>query len=144
MFITAGDPVQQDLAASLNRPDANVTGLTMMNTALTRKQMELMSELLGGSAPIAVLSDPNIEGEDLAINAERASQNLGQRIAIVNAASENDFEAVLARIAEIRVAGLVVPDRPLFTSRHDQLAKLISRYRIPTIYPPQIWRPRVD
>src|SRR5262245_18441222 len=31
VFITPGDPVQQRLVKRLNRPDANVTGLTMMN-----------------------------------------------------------------------------------------------------------------
>jgi ABC-type uncharacterized transport system substrate-binding protein len=39
--------------ASLNRPGGNLTGLTMMNTSLTAKQIELMHETLPAGAAIA-------------------------------------------------------------------------------------------
>ena len=136
VFITPGDPVQQGLVMSLNWPGGNLTGLTMTNTVLTRKQIELLNELLPGSSPIAVLSDPNTEAEDLATNAQEAGQTLGRRIIIVNAASADDFDTALATVARDKAGGLVVPDRPLFISRHEPLAGLVSRYRIPTIYPP--------
>ena len=136
VFITPGDPVQQGLVASLNRPGGNLTGLTMTNTSLTRKQIELLDELLPGTAPFAVLSDPTFEAEDLETNARQAAQALGRRIVLVNAANENDFDTALATAAQNNAIGLVVPDRPLFIARHQQLAELVSRYRIPTIYPP--------
>jgi putative ABC transport system substrate-binding protein len=88
VFITPGDPVQQGLVASLNRPGGNLTGVTITNTALTRKQIELVNELLPGSTQIAILSDPTFEPEDLATNAEKAGQSLGRRIFIVNTTNE--------------------------------------------------------
>ena len=78
VFITPGDPVQQGLVASLNRPGGNLTGLTMTNTSLMRKQIELLNELLPGSAPIAILSVPDFEPEDLETNARQAGQVLGR------------------------------------------------------------------
>jgi putative ABC transport system substrate-binding protein len=128
--------VQQGLVASLNRPGGNVTGLTMTNTVLTGKQIELLNETLPTGAPLAIISDPNTEAEDLETNARLAGQTLGRRIVIVYAASENDFEASLKTLARERAAGLVVPDRPLFVSRHNQLAALVARHSIPTIFPP--------
>ena len=117
----------------------------MTNTVLTRKQIELLNELLPGSSPIAVLSDPNTEAEDLATNAQEAGQTLGRRIIIVNAASADDFDTALATVARDKAGGLVVPDRPpLFISRHEPLAGLVSRYRIPTIIRRLIWRARAD
>jgi putative tryptophan/tyrosine transport system substrate-binding protein len=135
VFITPGDPVQQGLVASLNRPGGNLTGLTMTNTTLMRKQIELLNELLPGGAPIAILSDPNTEAEDLETNARQASQTLGRRVTIINVASENDFDAALEIVVKEKASGLVVPDRPLFASRHIELAELVSRHRIPAIYP---------
>ena len=79
VFITPGDPVQQGLVHTLNRPSANVTGLTMMNTSLAAKQMELMNEVIPAGAAIAVLSDPNIEHEELVSTARLAGQKLGRR-----------------------------------------------------------------
>jgi putative ABC transport system substrate-binding protein len=136
VFITPGDPVQQGLVNSLNRPDANVTGLTMMNTLLTAKQMELMNEVLPVGAAIAILSDPNIENEELESTARLAGQKLGRRIVIIPAASENDFETAIAAVSKEGSVGLVVPDRPLFTIYHNQLAALIARDSIPAIFPP--------
>jgi putative ABC transport system substrate-binding protein len=136
VFITPGDPVQQGLVASLNRPGGNLTGLTMTNTSLMRKQIELLNELLPGNAPIAILSVPDFEPEDLETNARQAGQVLGRPIVIVDAASESDFETALATVVHDKAHGLVVPDRPLFIARHEQLATLVSRYGIPTIYPP--------
>jgi putative tryptophan/tyrosine transport system substrate-binding protein len=136
VFITPGDPVQQGLVNSLNRPGANVTGLTMMNTSLTAKQMEIMNEVLPAGAAIAILSDPNIENEELESTVRLAGQKLGRRIVIIPTASENDFDTAIAAVSKEGSVGLVVPDRPLFTIRHNQLAALIARDSIPAIFPP--------
>jgi putative tryptophan/tyrosine transport system substrate-binding protein len=136
VFITPGDPVQEGLVASLGRPGGNLTGLTMTNTALIRKQIEFLNELLPGSAPLAIISDPNTEAEGLQSNAQLAEQTLGRHVIVIDTASEHDFDAVFAAIVRNKIAGLVVPDRPLFVSRHNQLAALAARDRIPVIYPP--------
>jgi putative tryptophan/tyrosine transport system substrate-binding protein len=136
VFITPGDPVQDGLVASLGRPGGNLTGLTMTNTVLIRKQIEFLNELLPGSTPLAIISDPNTEAEGLQSNTELAGQTLGRHIIVINAASEKDFDAAFATITQNRVAGLVVPDRPLFVSLHNRLAALAARDRIPVIYPP--------
>jgi ABC-type uncharacterized transport system substrate-binding protein len=136
VFITPGDPVQSGLVASLNRPGGNLTGLTMTNTVLTMKQHELLNELLPSDKPIAIISDPNTEAEDLENNARQAEQSLKRRLVIVYAASENEFDAALKRVRTEDLAGLIVPDRPLFVSRHNQLASLVAQHAIPAIYPP--------
>ena len=136
VFITPGDPVKQGLVASLNRPGGNLTGLTMMNTSLTAKQIELMHETLPAGAAIAILSDPNTEGQELESTARQAGQALGRRILIIPTASEDDFETAVTSIASQGKVGLVIPDRPLFVSRHNQLAALVARHSIPAIFPP--------
>jgi putative tryptophan/tyrosine transport system substrate-binding protein len=136
VFITPGDPVEEGLVASLSRPGNNLTGLTMTNTALIRKQIEFLNELLPGSAPLAIISDPNTEADALQRNAQLAGQALGRHVIVIDAASEKDFEAAFATMVRDKVAGAVVPDRPLFVSRHNQLAAMAARNRIPAIYPP--------
>jgi putative tryptophan/tyrosine transport system substrate-binding protein len=136
VFITPGDPVLLGLVASLNRPGGNLTGLTMTNTVLTMKQIELLNEMLPGDGPLAIISDPNTEAEDLESNARLAERTLGRRVIIVYAASQNEFATALDDITKQNAAGLVVPDRPLFVSRHAQLATLVARHAIPTVFPP--------
>src|SRR5262245_55274109 len=55
VFETAADPVQAGLVASLNRPEANVTGVTNTGGELGAKRFGILRELLPGAARFAVL-----------------------------------------------------------------------------------------
>ena len=136
VFLMPGDPVQEGLVESLNRPGGNLTGVTVTNTILIRKQIELLNELLPGSAPLAILFDPNTEVESLQTNVQAAEKTLGRHIILVNAVRPNELETAFATTVLNKAGGLIVPDRPLFIAEHNQLARLAARYRIPTIYPP--------
>jgi putative ABC transport system substrate-binding protein len=144
VFLMPGDPVQEGLVASLSRPGGNLTGVTMTNTVLTRKQIELLNELLPGSGPFAIISDPNTEAESLRSNVQAAEQALGRHIILVNAASENEFDTAFDTIVLDKASGLMVPDRPLFVSRHDQLAGLARATAYRRSMHLQIWHIRAD
>ena len=68
-----------------------------------------------------------------------AGEKLGRHVVVVPTATENDFETAIATVAKQGSTGVVVSDRPLFVSRHDQLAAILSRYSIPAIFPPPTW-----
>jgi putative tryptophan/tyrosine transport system substrate-binding protein len=57
VFATAGDPVANNLVASLARPGGNVTGLATLGADLAGKRIELLRELVPGLGRLAIMAN---------------------------------------------------------------------------------------
>jgi putative ABC transport system substrate-binding protein len=135
VFIIGADPVEVGLVASLARPGRNITGLAQVHFALTAKRLEMLHELIGGSAPIALLVNPNnayTAPETRAVQA--AGTVLGLRLQVINATDEHDFETIFATLVQQRIGALLVGADPSFFSLRDRLIGLAARHAIPAIY----------
>src|SRR5262249_47736627 len=53
----AADPLRTGLVASLSRPEANVTGVSLYGSEIARKRMEVFKEAVVGIQRIAVLAN---------------------------------------------------------------------------------------
>jgi putative tryptophan/tyrosine transport system substrate-binding protein len=136
VFEVGGDPVRLGLVASLNRPGGNVTGVTQLNVGLVPKELEVLHELLPTARIIALLVNPadpavaEVESREALV----AAHTLGLELHVLNATSERDFDAVFAKVIELRAGGLVVGPDALFTSHSKQLAALAAHHGVPTVY----------
>src|SRR5262249_52243208 len=45
VFVIGGDPVQLELVSSLSRPGTNATGVSLLNTSLESKRLQLLAEV---------------------------------------------------------------------------------------------------
>lgn len=136
VFILADDPVKSGLVASLNRPGANLTGVTFFGgESLGEKRLELLHDLAPSGSTIAVLLDTNYpEGGSELPAVMAAARGFGRAIMVVRTASERDFEAAFVRIAEAGAGALLVSGSPFFTSQRKALIALAARHAIPTSY----------
>ena len=124
--------------SSLNRPEGNLTGVTLVSGSIPAKQFGLLHELAPAAHKIAVLINPNNANakRDAAI-VEEAARATGTQIVVVRAVVESDFENVFATLVGEGAGGLIVNSDIFFTSRRDQLVALAARHALPAIYP---WR----
>ena len=135
VFSTGGDPVKQGLVASINRPGGNITGVNVLTTGLEAKRLEILHEVLPSASVIGVLINPNnVSAEAQSIIVQDAGRTMGQKVLILHASSERDFEAVFATMVQSRIDAVIVAADPFFSSHRDQLIALTARYRIPAIY----------
>jgi putative ABC transport system substrate-binding protein len=134
VFVSGADPLKSGLIASLNRPGSNITGVSLITSMLGVKRFELLRELVPGAIVIAFLvnpNDPNTESDITDI--EEAAKIVGQRVIIVKAGAEHEFEAAFASVKQ-QAAALLVQADTFFNNNRTQLAALAARYAIPAIY----------
>ena len=104
VFVTGAHPVDNGLVASLNRPGANITGVTILTQELIAKRMELLHEIVPSAGTIGYLLDPTGSyPEAQTKDAETAARALGVQLAILNASTPSQIETALATLVERRM-----------------------------------------
>jgi putative tryptophan/tyrosine transport system substrate-binding protein len=137
VFGNGGDPVQQGVVASLNRPGGNVTGMTSMSGELVGKQLGILHELLPQAARFGALSNPKSPLHEFIVrDAQTAATAIGATIEILPVSTAAEIDAGLAHLVdEEHIEGLLVSNDPLFIAQRVQLVGAAARYRLPAIYP---------
>jgi putative tryptophan/tyrosine transport system substrate-binding protein len=134
-FMVGLDPVRTGLVASLNRPEANLTGTYIRIQDLGAKRLGLLRELVPGAALIGALAHPG--GTDIASQLNQlqsAAHAVGQQIFVATASSQSEINTAFAALVDRRVGALIVLGDVFFFTQRDQIVALAARYRIPTIY----------
>jgi putative ABC transport system substrate-binding protein len=135
VFATGGDPVALGITSGLARPDGNITGMTVLSASLWPKRLALLRELIGEIDLVAVLIDPAVDTVAQGKNEiEAAAENIGQRITLVRAKSDSEFDAAFAEITSQRAKALLISDGPVFVNGRKKLIALAAQHAVPTIY----------
>ena len=137
IFFTGFDPVASGFVASLNRPGGNLTGITVLNTQVLAKRLEMLRELVPTARSIGFLNSPtNVPGRDLVIKElASAADTLGVKLLPVEARRPDEFGAAFERIANEPSDALLLSSDALFFINREPLVALAARYKIPTIFP---------
>jgi len=136
VFEMGDDPVRLGLVASLNQPGGNVTGVTQTNVEVAPKRLQLLHEVIPTARVMVLLvnpADPAL-AEMTTKEVQAAARTLGLELHVLNASTERDFDAVFAKLIQLRAGGLVIGGGPFLISRNEQLAALAARHAVPTIF----------
>ena len=135
VFVSAADPVKAGLIASLNRPGANVTGVSLIGSTLEAKRLETLNQLVPGTAPIGVLINPTYPDADLQRReAETAASAMKRDIIVATASTDNEIDAAIDGLAHAGAGALLVAQDVFFNSRRLQLTTLAAKHKLPAIY----------
>jgi putative ABC transport system substrate-binding protein len=134
VFAVAGDPVANNLVASLARPGGNVTGLSTVATDLAGKRVELLREAVPGFRRLAILGNV---GNALSVlemaEARAAADKLGLASAAIEIRRTEDIAPAFEGFGGPHDALYVVAD-PLVNTNRARIQTLASTARLPAIY----------
>jgi putative ABC transport system substrate-binding protein len=135
VFTTGGDPVRENLVASLNRPGGNVTGISFIAAELGTKQLGLLRELRPGAARIALLVDPKWPVTERFVSEVRAAAStIGQQIEVLYVSSGREIDTAFASLSQKAVDAILVGPSPFAYNRRVQLVTLAAYHRVLAIY----------
>jgi len=135
VFAAHADPVGVGHVASLARPSGNVTGLTIVNTDLVAKQLEILKEVVPQATRIGVLFSPTAPSHRPALQAvQTAGQKLGVQLQLIPVRTSEDVDEAFATMAREHVASYLVVAAPLFILHRARIAELALRYRLPGMF----------
>jgi len=135
VFAIAGDPVKSGIVASLNRPGANITGVTAITAELAPKRLELLHELLPRATRFGVLINPVSQSRDIEIAGLRAAAAaIGREIDVFFASNSTEIDTAFTNVAQKRINAVLVANHFLFRDRRAQIHTLAVRHAVPVIY----------
>jgi ABC-type uncharacterized transport system substrate-binding protein len=138
VFTTPGEPVQEGLVASFNRPGGNATGISVFTVTLEAKRFELLHELVPKATTIGVLLDPTFSSFDMQLSeVQTAARATGRELRVLNVSTDADIDEAFSILVKIRAGGLVVGGNPFLNGKRNKLIALAAREAIPAIYEAQ-------
>jgi putative tryptophan/tyrosine transport system substrate-binding protein len=128
VFASGDDPVRFGVVASLSRPGANVTGVTIMSSALVAKRLDMVRELRPASQRLGLLVNTRNPNADANVrDASDAAQTLGydQLVARVEPA---ELDGAFRDFSGKGIDTVLITTDPDFNSQRDRIAQLALQH----------------
>jgi putative tryptophan/tyrosine transport system substrate-binding protein len=136
VFVNIFDPVATGVVSNLARPEANLTGFTAFEGALSGKWLSLLKVIVPQLARVATLFNPDTA--PFAPFYLQAGQDAADRIAVKFVAagvrSGAEIETPISALARGDAGGLMVLPDIFNVANSATIIKLAARYRVPAIY----------
>ena len=135
VFAAHADPVGLGHVASLPRPGGNITGLTVLQTDLTAKALEILKESVPNATRFGVIWSPTAPSYRPTLQAaEAAGTKLGVQLHMVAVRTLEDFEGAFVTMARERADGFFVAASSFTHSHRMLLAELALKHRLPGMF----------
>jgi putative ABC transport system substrate-binding protein len=135
VFATGGDPVEDGLVESFNRPGGNATGYAILTNLIEPKRLGLLQELVPNVGVYGALLNPSSADATRQLQElEEAASKIGKRIFAAFAGNDPEVDAALGALSREQVGALLVAANAYFDTRRRRLIALAAQYRIPALY----------
>ena len=134
VMATSPDPVVSGFAKTLAHPGGNITGLTNFTVDISPKLFEMLQSMVPKLSRLAVMMNPvNSSHAGVLQSVGSAAQKAGVKVLPVEARSAVEIERAFSTMAQAKAGGVLVPRDGFYIQQLDQIAKLATKHRLPSI-----------
>jgi len=117
VFTMGIDPVGAGIVPSLSRPGGNLTGITILNSELTPKRLELLHELMPAVSTVALLINPRGPNDETAKDVQSAAESLRLRLHVLRASNATEIDTAFATLSQIGAGAIAIDPDAFFKQR---------------------------
>jgi putative ABC transport system substrate-binding protein len=129
------EPVRTGLVASLAHPGGNITGMSILNSNLMTKNLELLKDTLPTLQRLAILVNPgNPVAATQLEELDWAAEVIRVQVQRLEVRTSEDFEPAMQAAVRAQAEALLVPSDALYTNDRARLVAAIARYQLPAIH----------
>jgi putative ABC transport system substrate-binding protein len=134
--LTVADPVGAGLAASLQNPGGNVTGVIQQPFDFNRQRLAFLRQAVPDATRIGVLVSVVSPTSGTVVGQLRsAAESMGIDLQILEVRSADDLAPAFEALVQQPPDAMMVLADTLFTANRPRLVQLARDARIPTLYP---------
>ncbi len=135
VFVNGADPVKGGLVQSINRPEANVTGVSFLATEIVAKRLEFLLAFVPNAKSIAILVNPkNPDFASMAQDVEAAERSLKIPLQTYEVSTENELGDAFSKLEEKHPDALLIGGDTFFNAIRQKLAAFCLRQSLPAIF----------
>jgi putative ABC transport system substrate-binding protein len=135
VFAAVGDPVRAGLVSSLARPGGNITGLSILETELFGKRLELLKETFPKITRVAYFRDATSQGTGSVEMQAAAARALGLQLQSLVVRSAKDFDGAFEAVLKERAQALTTAASPVISTNQQRIVAFAAKNRLPALYP---------
>jgi putative ABC transport system substrate-binding protein len=136
--VAMGDPVGDELVASLGSPGGNVTGNTFLGPELVAKRLQLFRDAVPGFSRLAAIWYPGAYGErtmqGFLKETEATASKLGIELQLVQVLHAADLENAFSAMTQWNADALIVLPSPMLFAEYRRIVELVAKARLPAMY----------
>jgi len=134
LVVITEDLVAAGFVASLARPGANITGISLMSPELDGKRQDILIEAVPGAHRIAALVDSNISTLQHLQTLEQSARMQGKELFVIRAANAGDLTAAVSDAIAHRASALNVLGSPMLHLNRRVIIDQATALRLPAIF----------
>ena len=124
------DPIASGFIQSFNRPGGNITGVTVRDSQLAGKRLELLKEIFPGLLRLAVFWDSPGQAEFEVLH--QAARSLGVHLQLIKFRPAGDIAAMFQSARASKADAIMVLHAPQFYVNRGRIGALSLEYMLPT------------
>jgi putative ABC transport system substrate-binding protein len=136
VFVNVADPIGSGFASNLAHPGGNITGFTIVQSAMGGKWVEILKEIAPRTVRVALLFNPATAAplQFYMPSIQAAAPFYAVQASAAPVHAKDEIEGVIAALARDPGSGLFVLPDGFNTTNRDLIIALAARYGVPAIY----------